>query len=188
VATHAHPSHSNSGAMLVGAGIGAGLAFLGMVGRKLAVQAPTALAGEWDKALAAEHDMALALFDKLRDVPADADGKRTLLLMQLKHALGKHALEEENAIYPAMRDAGMEAEADALNGDHGYVKQYLYDLTDLVKDDAAFQTRLAAFRTDIESHMRREEDELFPRLRQALDHQAANRLTRRMNREGLKLA
>ncbi len=171
-----------------GAGIGAGLALIGMVGRKLAVQAPTALAGDWDKALAAEHRMALGLFDKLQDSHGSASGRRTMLLMQLKHALGKHAMEEENAIYPALREAGMQAEADALNTDHGYVKQHLYDLTDLVKDDAAFQARLSAFRTDIERHMRQEEDDLFPKLKAALDRKATTRLTRRMNQEGLKLA
>lgn len=170
------------------AGIGAGLALLGMVGRKLAVQAPTALAGDWDKALAAEHRMALGLFDKLRDSHGSANGRRTLLLTQLKHALGKHALEEENAVYPALREAGMTAEADALNTDHGYVKQYLYELTDLVKEDGAFKAKLAAFRTDVERHMRQEEDELFPKLKAALDAKASSRLTRRMNQEGLKLA
>lgn len=171
---------------LIGAGIGASLAVMGMVGRKLAVQAPTALAGNWDEALAAEHDMALALFDKL--AAATGETRRALYLTQLKHALGKHALEEENAVYPAMRTAGMTAEADALNSDHGYVKQYLYELSDMVKDDAAFESKLATFRADIEKHMRQEEDELFPRLRRALDMQATGRLTRRMNREGLKLA
>jgi len=171
---------------LIGAGIGAALAIMGMVGRKLAVQAPTALAGDWDEALAAEHEMALALFDKLAE--AKAETRRVLFLTQLKHALGKHALEEENAVYPAMRAAGMTAEADALNGDHGYVKQYLYELSDLVKEDAAFTSKLAAFRAHIEKHMRQEEDELFPRLRRALDARATSRLTRRMNQEGLKLA
>lgn len=182
MATHSHmPSFR-------GVGLGAGLAILGMVGRKLAVQAPTALAGDWDKALAAEHRMTLGLFDKLQESEGNASGRRTMLLMQLKHALGKHALEEENAVYPALREAGMSAEADALNSDHGYVKQYLYELTDLVKDNAAFQAKLAAFRNDIERHIRREEDELFPKLKAALDQSATTRLTRRMNQEGLKLA
>ncbi|AJR26056.1 hemerythrin [Sphingobium sp. YBL2] len=179
-------THFRSGGTLIGAGIGASLALLGMVGRKLAVQAPTALAGDWDRALAAEHAMTLVLFDKLGET--QPGGKRRMLLMQLKHALGKHALEEENAVYPAMRAAGLKEEADALNGDHGYVKQYLYDLSDLIQDDAGFRSKLAAFRADIQDHMRKEEDELFPRLKQALDPQAVSRLTRRMNQEGLKLA
>jgi hemerythrin superfamily protein len=183
MALHTHyPSRSQS--LL----LGAGLAILGLAGRKLMVQAPTMLAGDWDKALATEHKPALALFDGLAATDDAASGRRRMMLMQLKHALGKHALEEENAIYPAMREHGMKAEADALTGEHGYVKQYLYDLSDLLDDNPAFQQKLAKFRADIEGHMKQEEQELFPRLRQALDDSATSRLTRRMNQEGLKLA
>jgi hemerythrin superfamily protein len=181
-------THGSSREALIGAGIGAGLALLGAAGRKLAVQAPTALAGDWDKALALEHKMTLALFDKLRESGPAHHARRSMLLTQLKHALGKHAMEEENVIYAAMRAAGMREEADALNADHGYVKQYLYELTDLTRDHTAFQAKLAKFREDIEEHIRREEDELFPRLKQALGEKESSTLTRRMNQEGLKLA
>jgi hemerythrin superfamily protein len=173
---------------LLSAGIGAGLALAGALGRKLLVQAPTALAGDWDRALALEHKAALALFDALGRTEQSAQARRRFLLMQLKHALGKHAIEEENAVYPAMRDAGMKAEADQLNADHGYVKQYLYDLSDLITDNGAFQTKLGAFRADIEKHMREEEETLFPALKAQLVASEMTRLTRRMNQEGLKLA
>ncbi|HUD93353.1 hemerythrin domain-containing protein [Sphingobium sp.] len=186
MALHASPPPTSR--FLFGAGLGMGLAMLGMVGRKLMVQAPTMLAGDWNRALEAEHEATLSLFDRLARTQDDATARRALLLMQLKHALGKHAIEEENAVYPAMRQHGMKEEADALNADHGYVKQYLYELSDLVGDNAAFQTKLAAFRADIEQHMRQEEDELFPRLKRALDEAATSDLTRRMNQEGLKLA
>ncbi|KEQ53451.1 hemerythrin domain-containing protein [Sphingobium chlorophenolicum] len=188
MALHASLSSDRHSHFLLGAGLGMGLALLGAAGRKLMVQAPTMLAGDWDEALAAEHKATLLLFDGLARTEDSATARRTLLLMQLKHALGKHALEEENAVYPAMREHGMTEEADALNADHGYVKQYLYELSDLAADNGAFQQKLAAFRTDIEAHMRREEEELFPRLRRALDEGATGDLTRRMNQEGLKLA
>lgn len=173
---------------LVTAGVGAGFALAGSIGRKLVAQAPTALAGDWDEALAREHRKALALFDKLQDSRGMGKTRRNMLLTQLKHALGKHALEEEDVIYPAMRDAEMTAEADTLTSEHGYVKQYLYDLADMVGDDAAFLEKLASFRSDIEKHMDDEEHTLFPRLKRALDATANKALTRRMNMEGLKLA
>jgi iron-sulfur cluster repair protein YtfE (RIC family) len=169
-------------------GLGAGLALAAVVGRKLLVQAPTVLAGDWDTALSAEHKATLLLFDKLEQTAPDERRKRRLFLMQLSHALGKHAMEEENAVYPALRDNGLTAEADALNHDHGYVKQYLYDLSDLVAQDEAFLSKLASFRTDIESHIRKEEEEIFPQLKLALTQEASGTLTRRMNVEGLKLA
>ncbi|HTH29343.1 MAG TPA: hemerythrin domain-containing protein [Sphingobium sp.] len=173
---------------LVTAGVGAGFALAGSIGRKLVAQAPSALAGDWDQALAREHRKARALFDKLQDSRGMGKTRRSMLLTQLKNALGKHALEEEDVIYPAMRDAGMATEADNLTSEHGYVKQYLYDLADLVSDDAAFLEKLASFRSDIEKHMEEEEETLFPELKRKLDAAATKTLTRRMNMEGLKLA
>lgn len=184
-------SETGSGNLATMAGValgGAALGILAMIGRKVAVQAPTALAGDWDQALAAEHQATLALFDALEATEDHNTTKRSILLTQLKHALAKHALEEENVIYPALREAGEVAGADELNAEHGYVKQYLYDLANMAKDDPAFLATVRKFRTDIEAHMREEEDELFPRLKQALDEARNKQLTRTMNMEGFKLA
>lgn len=173
---------------LAGAGVGVSLALLGVIGRKLLMQAPTVLAGNWDEALAAEHKATLAVFDKLAGTRGPQKAKRTLLLAHLRHALTRHAMEEENVIYPAMRDAGLKKEADALTTEHGYVKQHLYDLEQLLPDNARFQARLASFRSDIEAHMADEEGKLFPRLRETMDEEANAALTARMNKAGLKVA
>lgn len=173
------------------AGVGAAGAVLGvlaMIGRKVAVQAPTYLAGDWDQALAAEHKATLAVFDAIEATDDRETGKRSALLTNLKHMLAKHALEEENAVYPALRDAGMRAEADELNSEHGYVKQYLYELDNLPSASPEFLATVKRFRGDIEDHMREEEDVLFPRLKAQLDDERNARLTRAMNREGFKLA
>lgn len=173
------------------AGIAAGGMALGiaaMIGRKIVVQAPTALAGDWDEALAAEHDATLALFDALEATSDSDTGERATLLAQLKHALGKHALEEENVIYPALREAGHVADDDHLNEEHGYVKDYLYRLDNMADDSPLFLTTVRKFREDIEKHMREEEDELFPRLKAELDDEKNAELTKAINREGFKMA
>ncbi|HEX4693899.1 hemerythrin domain-containing protein [Sphingomonas sp.] len=167
---------------------GAVLGVLAMIGRKVAVQAPTYLAGDWDQALAAEHKATLLVFDAIQATPDTAKVKRAMLLANLKHMLAKHALEEENAIYPALRDAGMVAEADELNSEHGYVKQYLYDLENMPNDSARFLETMAKFRADIEQHMREEEDDLFPGLKSQLSEEKNRALTRTMNKEGFKIA
>jgi hemerythrin superfamily protein len=156
--------------------------------RKAIVQAPTVLAGNWYEALAAEHRAALAIFDKLEQTEDNATYKRALLFTQLKHALSKHAFQEENAIYPALRDSGFAEEADALNREHGYVKQHLYELTRMEKDDPRWLPELAKFRALIASHIRAEEDKLFPRIRELLGTQENRALSVAMNKEGLKLA
>jgi len=168
------------------AGVAVGVA--AMIGRKAAVQAPTALAGDWDVALAAEHKAVIKIFDTLEGTTTTNSTKRVLLLAKLKHALAKHALQEENTIYPALRDAGKTEEADGLNKDHGYVKQYLYELENCPKDSDTFLSILRRFRTDLEKHVREEEDTLFPGLKAQLSSEANKKLTFAMNKEGFKLA
>lgn len=176
-------------AALIGVGAaGVALGIAAMIGRKFAVQAPTMLAGDWDKALAAEHAATLKIFDALEATSNNNTTKRRILLMQMKHALAKHALQEENAVYPALREAGHAQDADILNAEHGYVKQYLYELTNCPKDSERFLDILRRFRAHIEHHVREEEDQLFPQLKAALNQQQNAELTKEMNKEGLKLA
>jgi len=172
----------------IGAAAGIVTGLLANLIRKAAVQAPTLAAGRWDKALAAEHAAALKLFDLLERTDDRATTRRTVLLMQLKHAISKHAFQEENVVYAQMRDEGLTEAADHLNHEHGYVKQYFFDLGEMSKSDPAWLPKLKEFRTLIEQHMREEEEDLFPRLRGRLSDAQNKHITAAMNKEGLKLA
>lgn len=192
-AARSAPKKNPSGGTSTGAVLGAAAAGLAVglaanVARKLAVQAPTYLAGEWDEALAGEHALTLKVFDAIEATTVGNTVKRATLLANLKHMLSKHAMEEENVIYPAMREAGEVAEADHLNADHGYVKQYLYELGEIPKDSPSWIVKVRAFRADIETHMREEETMLFPRLKGKLTAEKNKELTGLINKEGLKLA
>ena len=185
----ANTSTDNLGrTVAIGAAAGIATGLLANLVRKAAVQAPTVMAGSWDKALAAEHAAALKLFDLLEKTDDHATARRSFLLMQLKHAVGKHAFQEENVVYATMRDQGLTEAADHLNHDHGYVKQYFFDLTEMPKDDPAWLPKVKEFRGMIEKHMREEEDELFPKLRGQLSEEQNRHVTAVMNKEGLKLA
>lgn len=172
----------------IGAASGVVAGLLANLVRKAAVQAPTALAGNWDTALAAEHAAALKIFDLLEKTEDSATGRRSFLLMQLKHAISKHAFQEENVVYAMMRDQGLTEGADHLNHEHGYVKQYFFDLTEMPKSDPAWLPKLREFRGMIAKHMREEEDDLFPRMRSKLTEAQNKHITAAMNKEGLKLA
>lgn len=187
--TEARQERGSSIGTIAGAGAaGMAIGVLAMLARKAAVQAPTLLAGDWDQALAAEHRAVSKLFDALEATDARNTTKRTILLAQMKHALAKHALEEENVIYPALREAGEVAEADELNKEHGYVKQYLYELENMPNDSPAFLETVRKFRYDIEEHMAEEEGKLFPALKAKLSDEKNALLTATMNKEGFKLA
>jgi iron-sulfur cluster repair protein YtfE (RIC family) len=180
---------SGNGLALAGAAAGGlALGVLAMLGRKAAVQAPTALAGNWDDALKLEHAATRKVFDALEATDEKSTAKRNMLLSHLKHALMKHAIEEENVIYPALRDAGQADAADGLNKDHGYVKQYLYTLENTPTASPEWIATVRKFRADIEQHMREEEDNLFPMLRATLSEARNKELTLMMNKEGFKVA
>jgi hemerythrin superfamily protein len=179
---------NGTGALWGAAAAGVAVGVAAMIGRKVAVQASTAFVGDWDVALAAEHAAVSKLFDGLEATTAKNTTKRAMMLAQLKHALAKHALQEENTVYPALRDAGKTEEADSLNKDHGYVKQYLYELDNCPKDSDTFLSILRRFRADLDKHVREEEDELFPALKAQLSPEANKKLTFAMNKEGFKLA
>lgn len=181
-------SEFSTGALVGVAAAGLAVGLAANVARKFAVQASTIFAGDWDQALAAEHQLTLKVFDALQATTEANTVKRGALLANLKHMLSKHAIEEENVIYPALREAGEIDAADELNKEHGYVKQYLYELTELPKNSIDFLPKVEKFRIDIEAHMREEENEFFPRLKGKLSPEKNKELTAQMNKEGLKLA
>lgn len=180
---------TSPGARMVGIAMaGVALGLLANLGRKAMVQAPTALSGDWLEGVKAEHRLALALFDQIEQTADHAAGRRAALLLQLKHALGKHAFTEENVIYPALRQWRDQEDADRLTHDHGYVKQYLFELEAMPKDDPGFLAKVATFRSKLEEHIRDEETVIFPPLHDVLGPDGNARITALANKEGFKLA
>jgi len=179
---------SNLGVIAGAAAGGMALGVLALLGRKAVVQAPTALAGNWDEALATEHEATRKVFDQIEATDERSTTKRNLLLAHLKHALMKHAVEEENVIYPALREVGQKDAADELTKEHGYVKQYLYELDNMDKAAPDWIAKVREFRADIEEHMEEEELRLFPMLRAQLSDEKNKALTLSINKEGFKVA
>ncbi len=181
-------SNDNSGILLAGAA-GFGLGLLASVGRKAAVQAITASAGDWFEGLKAEHKLAMGIIETLEATTEADTGKRKALLFSLQHALGKHAIQEEDVIYCALRAHGDVVDADQLGQEHNAeVKQGLYDLEQIDMASPQWLERLAEMKAAIETHVGEEEDVVFPRLQAKLSDEENKALTKRMNFEGFKVA
>jgi len=157
-------------------------------GRKALMQGLEAAAGEWDEILATEHDLALAIFDKMLATDASQTFKRKMLLMKLTHALDKHAHQEEMVVYPALREAGIRVEADQLETEHGEVKTYLYQLQEMGVDAPNWLETVREFRALISRHATMEEEEVFPRFKQDLSEDQNSRITSLVNRDGFWMA
>lgn len=167
-------------------GLLAGLALNGL--RKVSVQGAEALNGDWLDIVKAEHQAVDGLFDGLLATTESQKVKRTFLLSRLSHALGKHALQEEMAIYPALKEANGDGRALHLYEDHAQIKMFIHELNDIAKDDPLWIERARAFRDHVERHVREEEDEIYPAFHARMSSQQNKRLTLGLHKEGLKLA
>jgi hemerythrin-like domain-containing protein len=181
-------SDPNTGVLVGAAVAGAAVGIAANFGRKFLVQATSGAKGDWVKVLTTEHEMTLALFDKLEATDDSQTHQRTALLAKIKYALSKHAIQEEMVVYPALRQANLAHEADELGSEHGYVKTYLYELENMSKDSPEFLARVRDFRALLEEHMAMEENEVFPSFRDRLSDDQNAKITAAMNKEGFKFA
>jgi hemerythrin superfamily protein len=185
------PQTQNGGAfgrLATGAALGlfAGLAL--PQARKAVIQAPSLAAGDWVEALTAEHRMVQKAFEALLETRHDETARREILMAKIASALTKHAVEEENVVYPALAEGGHADKARHLIEDHGQVKTFLYDLRRLSARDMEWIGRARQLWTALEKHMHEEEDEIFPGFRDALSAEENAKLTKMMHWEGFKVA
>ena len=159
--------------------------------RKLAHQGAEVVAtggGDWLDVLKLEHRAVNTLFEQLLETDETQTKKRTALLLGIKQGLTKHALQEEDVVYPALREAGIETDTKELYAEHADIKTYLHELEQRPKDDPQWIERVRAFHSLIQHHVREEEEEIYPRFKGQLSLEADKKLTKRMHLEGLLLA
>lgn len=187
--------HSMQGRAGAGLGAVAGAAAFGLLaglvadrGRKALVQGAEALAGDWFDVLKAEHLLVAELFEKLEATSEQETRKRALIFGKIKHALSKHAFQEENVIYPALRKADPDGAAKHLADDHFEIKSLLSEGEATPKDDPQFLPLVRRLRSVVEEHVREEEDEIYPAFRARMSDEEDARLTALMHKEGVKLA
>jgi hemerythrin superfamily protein len=178
----------NAGPILAAGLAGAAIGFAANYGRKAIMQGMEAAVGDWDEILAAEHDMALAVFDKMLVTDESQTFKRKMLLMKLTHALDKHAHQEEMVVYPALREANEAGDADALESEHGYIKTFIYELNEMGPDASNWLEKVREFRDLVSSHAHMEEEEVFPRFKKDMDEEQNARITSLVNRDGFWMA
>jgi hemerythrin superfamily protein len=174
----------NAGPIIGAAIAGATIGLAANYGRNFVMQSMEAAAGDWDEILAAEHDAALALFDKMLATDATQTFKRKMLLMKLTHALDKHAHAEEMVVYPALREANEAGDADALETEHGYIKTFIYELNEMGPDAPNWLDKVRDFRALVAEHAHMEEEEVYPRFKQELSEEQNGRVTSLVNRDG----
>jgi len=173
-----------AGVLAIGAiaGLAAGQA------RKLAMQGPSIASGDWMDALKTEHRMVEKLFEALFATDDRQVVKRNALLGKIAYALSKHAVQEENVIYPALKESTPDGRARELVDDHAEIKTFIFELKRMEASDPRWIVRAAEFQQLVERHVREEEDVIFPAMFSSLSSEENAKLTTMMNWEGYKVA
>jgi hemerythrin superfamily protein len=174
----------NTGPLLGAALAGAAIGFAANYGRKALMQGMEAATGDWDEILAAEHDMALAIFDKMLATDETQTFKRKMLFMKLCHALDKHSHEEEMVVYPALREANEAVDADHLESEHGYIKTFIFELSEMGPEGSNWLEKVREFRQLVAEHAHMEEEQVFPKFKQSMDEEQNAHITSLVNRDG----
>jgi hemerythrin superfamily protein len=182
-------SWSDHSGPLIGAALaGAAIGFAANIGRKFAMQGMEAAAGDWLDMLEKDHDEIQKLVEQMLATDESQTWKRSMLLMKLAHKLDKHAYEEENVIYPALRDDNDTVEADQLDTEHGHVKTLIFELKQMESHSPLWLETVRKLRDSLDEHIRMEEEQVLPKLKQDLDEEQNAKLTNMVNKAGFTMA
>ena len=178
----------NAGPLIGAALAGVAIGFAANMGRKFVTHGMSGIAGDWDEVLSTEHEMTLAIFDKMLATDQSQTWKRSMLLMKLEQALDKHAHEEEMIVYPALREANMETDSEHLNEEHLQIKTFIYELNQMGTDAPNWLGKVREFRDLVQRHAHEEEEEIFPTFKKDLTEEQNARITNLVNRDGFWMA
>jgi hemerythrin superfamily protein len=156
--------------------------------RRLAFRARSRLHGDWFGHLRAEHRVVKKLLKAMTHADFEEPARRAALLEKVSELITRHAVEEENAVYPALGGAGEGDDAADLIADHAEMKTLLRELQALAPEDPGWREQAKALRKLFDKHVREEEDEVFPILRERLGELENDKLTKLVQREGVRVS
>jgi len=115
--------------------------------------------------LEADHREVEGLFAALEDL---SGVERQQTVNKLAKSLSIHAQIEEEVMYPAMKDAGLDDEVKAATEEHQKVKDLVAQLEE-VDPSSDVDALMAELEADVTHHVEEEESEVFPKFRDAVD-------------------
>jgi hemerythrin-like domain-containing protein len=142
-------------------------------------------AGEDPFALLIEdHRQILSYLDQMVATPVDSTLYRSRLFLMLKRKLAKHALAEEDVVYPILQTQSDDvAGSKHLYDEHGDMKVLLFKLEDKLKSREDWSDPARSLRDLIRRHVDEEEQTIFPRLREMLSESRLPNVSGQIRRE-----
>jgi hemerythrin superfamily protein len=120
--------------------------------------------------LKADHRQVEEWFTAFEKAGATAYKTKRKLVDRIIAALSQHAAIEEEEFYPAVRTFDPVAEDQVLEAleEHHIVKWELQELVDLDPKDERFTAKVTVLIENVRHHVKEEEGELFPSVREAM--------------------
>jgi len=117
-----------------------------------------------------DHRHILSVVDQMVKAPASSTLQRSRLFLMLKRKLGKHALAEEDVIYPIVHNESTEGDnSKHLYDEHADMKILLFELEEKLKSGKDWSHAARSLRDLIRRHVDEEEQLIFPDLREKLN-------------------
>ncbi|MEU6577887.1 hemerythrin domain-containing protein [Streptomyces sp. NPDC046805] len=133
--------------------------------------------------LMTDHREVEEMFARIQGMPGGGQELRDVV-DEVTIELVRHSVAEEEYLYPAVREHidGGDRIADKEIADHGQVEKLLKQLEKTDTDDPKMSPLLQQLMDEVSAHVRDEEDNLFPMLRQSCSPEALNDLGDKIRR------
>jgi hemerythrin superfamily protein len=131
-----------------------------------------------------DHRLILRTLSAMEQTQDGGIAKRTALFLAAKRKLAKHALAEENVVYPLLQDEAQRRDAAKhLYEEHADMKSLLYEIEMCLMEGRPWTEPVSRLRAMVERHAEEEEREQFPRLRAVLSEQRYGQVAAQVHRE-----
>jgi hemerythrin superfamily protein len=120
--------------------------------------------------LKADHKTVEDLFKKFEKAGERATKTKRDLVDRMIKELAIHAAIEEQVFYPAVREAVPDTDSNVLESleEHHVVKWTLSELEGMDPESERFDAKTTVLIESVRHHVKEEEEELFPKVREAL--------------------
>ncbi len=114
-----------------------------------------------------DHRRIRSLLNEMAATGPDRKAQRMRLFLMLKRKLAKHALAEEDVVYPIVHERAAGADLH-LYDEHAQMKILLYDIERIIMEGQDWRDAVGRLRDLIVHHIDEEENRIFPELRREL--------------------
>jgi hypothetical protein len=121
-----------------------------------------------------EHDEVKSLFKDLTGMVEYDKNRARTVVDEILTSLEVHTKLEEDIVYPRLREQDQRLFYEA-NEEHHVADVLIHEIRQTNIEDPAFSAKMEVLRTNVEHHMKEEEDDMFDRLKK-LDNDTLDRM------------